>query len=129
MKVILIDHDEALLTIFKTALEKAGFSVVTATEGQDGFEKIKSEKPNIVLLDQILPDMKGNDILKQLKETQETAHIPVAILSNFGQNELIQEAMNLGAFDYILKYQIEPNDLVNKVQGILHDQPEQKMQS
>lgn len=118
-KILLIDDDQAIITVFETALKKNGFEVVTAQDGKTGLEKAKSENPNLILLDQILPDMKGNDILKTLKQDSQTQTIPVAILSNFGQNELVQEAINLGAIDYILKYQIEPEDLVNKLKEVL----------
>lgn len=125
MKVLLIDDDQAILTVFETALKKEGFEVITALDGKTGLEKAKIERPNLILLDQILPDMKGNDLLKTLKQDLITQKIPVAILSNFGQNELVQEAINAGAIDYILKYQIETNDLMEKVKEILKPKSEQ----
>ena len=119
MKVLLIDDDEALLTIFGTALQKNGFETTTASDGKTGIEKAKTDTFDLVLVDQILPDMRGNDIIKALKAEEKMKMTPLLILSNFGQNELIQEAMNFGATDYILKYQIEPDDLVKKVQEVL----------
>lgn len=119
MKILLVDDDEALITVFSTALEKAGYAVITANSGQNGINKAKSEKPDLILLDQVLPDIKGNDALKTLKADADTQAIPVAILSNFGQNELVRDAMNQGATEYILKYQVESTDLVNKVKGLL----------
>lgn len=118
-KILLIDDDKDLSTVFETALKKAGFEVVTAATAEDGLAKVKTENPDLVLLDQILPDLKGNEVLKKLKEDPQTQNIPVALLSNFGQNELIQEAIGQGAADYILKYQIEPQDLVRKVNALL----------
>lgn len=118
-KILLIDDDQELSTVFSTALQKGGFEVVAAVTGEDGLAKVKTENPDLILLDQILPDTKGNEILKKLKEDPKTQNIPVALLSNFGQTELIQEAINQGALDYILKYQIEPEDLVNKVKTML----------
>lgn len=120
-KILLIDDDEALTTVFATALKEAGFEIVTATNGEDGLNKAKTEKPDLILLDQVLPDINGNDVLKSLKENPETQSIPVAMLSNFGQNELVQTALNQGALDYILKYQIEPEDLISKVKTILKE--------
>ncbi len=120
-KLLLVDDDTELLTVFETALKNEGFQVVTAFEGKSGLEKAKTEKPDVIFLDQILPDITGNDILKLLKEEPQTKTIPVAMLSNFGQNELVQEAMNRGAVDYILKYQIETVDLVNKTKTILKE--------
>lgn len=119
MKILLIDDDEALLTIFGTALKKDGFEVVTASDGASGIEKAKADTFDLILVDQILPDIRGNDIVKTLKADEKTKATPLMILSNFGQNELIQEAIGAGALDYILKYQIEPADLVTKVKGVL----------
>jgi DNA-binding response OmpR family regulator len=115
MKILLVDDDESLLTIFTTVLTNDGHTVMTAGNGQAALEKAKNEKPEFVLLDQVLPDIQGNEVLRTLKADLETKNIPVAMLSNFGQNELIQEAINLGAIDYILKYQIEPEDLVQRL--------------
>lgn len=119
MKILLVDDDSALATVFETTLKKEGYDVVLATDGKSGIEKTQAEKPNLILLDQILPDITGNDVLKSLKEDPTTKNIPVAMLSNFGQNELVQDALGSGAVDYILKYQIEPHDLVNKVKEIM----------
>lgn len=121
MKILLVDDDEAIMTVFSTVLQKDGHSIITANNGQNGLDKAKNEKPQLILLDQVLPDIQGNEVLKTLKQDLDTKDIPVAILSNFGQNELIQEAINSGALDYILKYQIEPEDLINKVKELTKD--------
>lgn len=117
-KVLLVDDDQALATVLATALKRAGNDVTVANDGKSGLAKAKSEKPDLILLDQVLPDIAGNEVLKTLKAESETENITVAMLSNFGQNELIQEAMSNGAVDYILKYQIEPQDLVKKVKEL-----------
>ena len=121
MKVLLVDDDEALKAIFQATLQKAGFEVVTAPDGKTGLERAKTEKPEFILLDQILPDMKGNEILATLKEDVELKSIPVAMLSNYGQSELVQDAINHGAVDYILKYQVEPQDLVTKINDLMKE--------
>lgn len=124
-KILLVDDDTELLAVFEAALKKEGFTVIAAYEGKVGLEKAKTEHPDAIFLDQILPDITGNDVLKLLKEDPQTKMIPVAMLSNFGQNELVQEAMNRGAVDYILKYQIETVDLVGKAKGILKETTQQ----
>jgi len=121
MKVLLVDDDEALLTIFQTTLTKDGFEVITAPNGQAGIDKAKTEKPEFILLDQVLPDIQGNEVLSTLKADIETKNIPVAMLSNFGQTDMIQAAINAGALDYILKYQIEPSDLTNKINTLMKE--------
>ena len=120
MKVLLIDDDEDLISIFSSALTKESFIVVSSITGQDGLQKAKSEKPDIILLDQVLPDISGNEILKTLKEDSETKDIPVILLSNFSQEELVKVAIDQGASDYLFKYQVEPKEVVTKVKETLH---------
>jgi DNA-binding response OmpR family regulator len=122
MRVLLVDDDEALLTIYSTSLRTHGYEVITASNGKAGIEKTKTQNPDLVLLDQVLPDIQGNEVLKTLKEDPQTKNVPVAMLSNFGQNELIQTALNYGAVDYILKYQIEPDYLDTKIKEIVKSQ-------
>jgi len=119
MKVLIIDDDENLSAVFETALQKAGLETVFALNGKSGIDKARSEQPNLILLDQVLPDISGNEVLKTLKMDLHTQRIPVLILSNFSQEELVKEAINNGAMDYIFKYQVEPQDLVNKVKQAL----------
>ena len=119
-RVLLIDDDEDLISIFSSALTKESFIVVSSITGQDGLQKAKSEKPDIILLDQVLPDISGNEILKTLKEDSETKDIPVILLSNFSQEELVKVAIDQGASDYLFKYQVEPKEVVTKVKETLH---------
>lgn len=123
MKILLVDDDASLMTVFATTLKGKGYEVVTAANGQEGINKAKTEKPDLIFLDQVLPDIQGNEILKTLKNDLSTKQIPIAMLSNFGQNELIQEAINAGAVDYILKYQIEPQDLDTKIKELTKESP------
>jgi DNA-binding response OmpR family regulator len=119
MKVFFIDDDEDLITIFSTALVKEGFEVAYSLTGTDGLTKVRTEKPDIILLDQVMPDMAGNDVLKTLKQDEETKNIPVILLSNFSQNELVKGAIDQGAIDYLFKYQVEPKDIVAKIKEAL----------
>lgn len=119
MKVLLIDDDEAISTVFSTALSKEGFETVHAANGTDGLAKAKTENPNLILLDEILPDMQGNQVLATLKADEKTKSIPVLILSNFSQEELVKQAINEGAIDYIFKYQAATSDVVGKVKEVL----------
>jgi DNA-binding response OmpR family regulator len=119
MKVFLIDDDENLVNIFSAALTKEGFQTAFSLTGEDGLAKVKVEKPDAILLDQVLPDMSGNDILKTLKADEATKAIPVILLSNFSQEELVKGAIDEGAVDYLFKYQVEPKDVVVKVKEAL----------
>jgi len=119
MKILLVDDDEAITTVFSTALKKEGFETVSAATGKDGLEKARLELPDLILLDQVLPDTQGNEVLSELKKDEKTKEIPVVILSNFSQEELVKQAINEGASDYIFKYQAATSDVVGKVKQIL----------
>lgn len=119
MKVLIIDDDESLSAVFEAALQKNNIETVYSSNGKDGIDKARLEKPDLILLDQVLPDISGNEILKTLKMDSSTQNIPILILSNFSQEELVKEAINNGAMDYVFKYQVEPQDLINKVKQTL----------
>lgn len=119
MKILLIDDDEDLANIFTAALTKEGFETAYELTGEKGIERAKLDKPNLILLDQVLPDLSGNDILKSLKQDETTKQIPVILLSNFSQEELVKGALEQGAVDYLFKYQVEPKDVISKVKQVL----------
>ena len=119
MKVLLVDDDEDLVNIFSAALNKEGLETAYELTGQQGISKAKEIHPDLILLDQVLPDISGNDILKVLKSDESTKMIPVIILSNFSQEELVKGAIDQGALDYLFKYQVEPRDVVAKVKEAL----------
>ncbi len=115
MKILLIDDDQAITETWAMTLQKEGFEVITAPTAKEGIDRAKKDKPDFILLDQVMPDMKGNDALKILKGDPQTKAIPVAMASNYSEESLMQEAIQTGAADYILKFQVEPEDLVNKI--------------
>ena len=121
MKVLIIDDDANITEIWEIILKENGFEVLSAPNGRSGIDQAKAQKPDFILLDQIMPDMRGNDVLKTLKEDPTTSSIPVAMASNYSDTQLMQEAIQQGALDYILKYQIEPLDLVSKIKNLLQE--------
>ena len=119
MKILIVDDDNSLATIISTALEKEGFMTIISPTGRDGIEKARSENPDLILLDQVLPDISGNQVLKELKMDEQVKNIPVLMLSNFSQGDMVNDAINSGAADYIYKYQVEVADIINKVKNNL----------
>lgn len=118
-KILLIDDDVDLTNIFKATLEQGQYQVLLAENGQKGIDLAKQELPHLILLDFILPDANGADVLRKLKADEATKAIPVAILSNFGQEDKIKQTFYNGASDFWLKYQLGPEDLVAKVEALL----------
>ncbi len=125
MKVLLIDDEQAILDVFSAVLTQGGHQVITASNARDGISKAQTDLPNVIFVDQILPDLNGNNVVKTLKETDATKNIPIAVLSNYSQDTMMKEAIAAGAADYILKYQIEPQDLLQKIIQISQSTPKE----
>lgn len=119
MKILIIDDDRNMTDMWTIALRNANFEILVATTAKEGIEKAKAEHPEFILLDQIMPDMKGNDVLRLMKDDPQINTIPVAVVSNYSEEKMMNEAIEAGAVDYILKYQIEPQDLVEKIKVLV----------
>ena len=120
MKTLLIvDDEQQNVSVFHAALSAAGYDVVTAPDGKRALEAIKQKKFDGIILDEMMPDMSGNDVVKVIKANEETKNVPVIILTNYGDDELVKQAMAQGATDYVLKYQMTPNDLADKIKTIV----------
>ena len=118
-RILLVDDEKDTSMVFETVLKQGGYEVGVAADGKSALDTAKTQKFDVILLDQMMPDMGGNDVLQTLKNDPATSPIPVAMLTNFSHDELIKEALNRGAVDYILKYQISHEDLITKVKRIL----------
>ncbi len=118
MKKILIIEDDLLLgDVLTQKLTSEGFEVVLASDGLKGYEKIKSFKPDLILLDIILPTMNGYEILEGKQKDPAMAYIPVIIISNSGQPVEINRALALGVKDYLVKAQFDPEEVLTKVRA------------
>jgi DNA-binding response OmpR family regulator len=120
-KILFVEDDSGFYSIFSAALEMNGYSVVHVAEGSRALQRAIDEQPDLILLDIILPGMSGLDILAQLKETEETKKIKVIMLTNFGTDDNVKRAMDLGADDYLMKYNVVPSELPAKIASVLGD--------
>lgn len=114
-KIFFVEDDEGFYNIFSVPLKMKGYDIVRVSEGNSAVERIITEKPDLVLLDIVLPGMSGLDILKELREREETQSTVVIMLTNFGSDENISRAMEYGANDYLMKYNIVPSELPDKI--------------
>ncbi|MEK7124281.1 MAG: response regulator [Patescibacteria group bacterium] len=118
--VFLVEDDSAIIDIYQTAMKKADFDVEVISLGQDVISKIKSiqaeesKKPDIILLDLILPDMNGAEILEELKKNSQTKNIPVFVISNQQEEESMQ-ALKSKPDKFIMKANITPTQLVELI--------------
>lgn len=118
-KILLIEDDSFLADIYLTKFKEAGFEIKIARDGENGIIKTKEEKPDLILLDIVLPRRDGLEVLRDLKQEKSTKKIPVVVFSNLGQKQDIEKALQRGAVDYIVKSQYTPAEVVSKVKKIL----------
>lgn len=115
LKIVLIEDDEILAKVVYEELCDADFDVFQAFDGEEGLKLVRSEKPDLVLLDLILPKKYGFDVLEELKKSPVTRNIPVIVLTMLGRDDDIKKGLRLGANDYIVKSQHAVGEIVDKV--------------
>lgn len=102
-KILLADDEEDIKIVIKIYLESKGHTVVTAFDGLDAIDKAESEKPDLILLDIMMPIMNGFEVCSRLKENKATASIPIVMLSAASQKDSVEKGLSVGAVDYIIK--------------------------
>ena len=118
-KILIIEDDRFLRELIARKLTDEGFETLEAGEGEQGLKKIKEEKPDLVLLDLILPSIDGFEVLSRMKEDAKVSSIPVIILSNLGQREEVERGLKSGAIDYLIKAHFTPGEIIEKIKGVL----------
>lgn len=119
IKILLVEDDQDLQEMYETKFAMEGFEVVKAENGAEALNKVDLEKPRIVLLDIVMPEVDGFQTLRDLRVNPKTKDIPVILLTNLGQEGDIKRGMELGAADYLIKANFTPNEVVAKVKKIL----------
>lgn len=114
-KIFLIEDNPSLVKVYKQRLEKEGFEVIVSASGGEAVQRVNEERPDLIILDLILPEKSGFEILRELKESASTKDIPVLVLSVLEQQRDIDEAKRLGATEYLMKPETALDDLVEHV--------------
>lgn len=117
-KILLVEDEQDILQLVKHYLEKEGFRPVTAMSGLEALKKVKEEKPDLVVLDLMLPEMDGLDVCKRLRSTPDTAMLPILILTAKAEESDTIVGLELGADDYVTK-PFSPKTLVARVKALL----------
>ncbi|MCX8036356.1 MAG: response regulator [Candidatus Sumerlaeia bacterium] len=117
-RILLADDEEDIKTVVAMFLEAQGYEVITAFDGLDALEKVRTEKPDLILLDIMMPVLDGFEVCKRLKENEDTARIPIVILSAAAHVESVNRGLKAGAKDYIVK-PFEPEKLVEKIEQFI----------
>ncbi|MFN2569076.1 MAG: PleD family two-component system response regulator [Candidatus Dormibacteria bacterium] len=109
--VLLIEDDPAVVEMYKMKLELDGYRVNIAADGDEGLARAMELQPDIIFLDLRLPKKDGFEVLRELRQNDATRATPVIILSNYGQRELIERGLTLGANEFLIKAQTTPTSL------------------
>jgi len=113
--ILLAEDDNMISTMYKTKMEAEGFDVLLADNGADALELATKEKPDLILLDIIMPQLDGFSVLGKLKGDSKTKHIPTIMLTNLGTDEDVAKGQEMGAVDYLVKANLTPTEVLAKI--------------
>ncbi len=119
LKILVVEDDKFLRELITQKLAREGYNVKEAVDGEEGVIKVKEEKPDLILLDLILPGIDGFEVLAKIKEDPELESIPVVILSNLGQRDDVERGLKLGAVDFLIKAHFTPGEIVEKIEEVI----------
>lgn len=114
-KLLLIEDDKFLVKFFGYKLKKLGYSIILLEDGFNALKVVKKEKPNLIMLDLLLPKKNGFEVLSELKKTKEVKSIPVIVVSRLGMKSDIEKVLKLGATKYLVKSESTFNDIARAV--------------
>jgi len=121
ISVLIVEDDKFLRGLIGEKLRKEHYTVFEAIDGKEGLEKIKSEKPTIVLLDLVIPETDGFEFLRIIAEDKEVNATPIIVLSNLGSKEDIERARSLGAKDFLVKANYTPSEIIAEIKKIISE--------
>lgn len=119
LKVLIAEDDQFLANAYKLKLKKAGFEILVVSDGEEALEAMSSFKPDVVLLDLIMPNLDGFTFLSQVQKDDSMKNVPIIVASNLGQKEDIQKAKELGARDYVIKSDMSLEELIAKLERLV----------
>ena len=119
-KILVVEDEEFLRDMYQVKLQEEGYDVFGAHNGKMGISLAELEQPNLILLDIIMPDVDGYEMLERLKKNSRTKSIPVIIFSNLSQKEEIEKGFKLGAADFVIKTSVTPGEIADKVKQQLN---------
>ena len=114
-KILIIEDEEIILNLLQKKLLKEGFDVLIARDGAAGLELMKEKNPDLILLDIIMPQKGGFEVMEEMQKDREIRKIPVIVISNSGQPIELDRAQKLGAKDWLIKTEFDPREVVEKV--------------
>ena len=118
-KILIVEDDNFVAEVYSTKLLEMGHEVIIASNGEEGLALAREKKPDLVLLDIIMPVMGGIEMLAELKKDDNLKNIPVILLTNVGERESIKKVQELGVEDYLIKSHFTPAEVIEKIKSLL----------
>lgn len=118
-KILLVEDEEIMIDLLQKKLTKEGYDVSVARDGEEGLRLMRETKPDLILLDVIMPKMGGFEVMEEMNKDPELRTIPVVIISNSGQPVELDRAKQLGAKDWLIKTEFDPKEVLEKVKNII----------
>ncbi len=124
-RLLLVEDEIFIRELYEKVLGGAGYDVESSQDGQDGLNKAKAGKHDMILLDIMLPKMTGIDVLKEIRKdpSDYLKTVPIFLLTNLGQESIIKEAFKIGANGYLLKAKYLPNQILNEIEAFFKNNP------
>ena len=114
-KILLIEDEEIIYELLQRKLGQQGYEVDVAKDGEEGMDKVRAAKPDLVLLDIVMPKKGGFEVMEELQKDENLNDIPVIVISNSGQPVELDKAKALGARDWLIKTEFDPQEVIEKV--------------
>jgi len=119
LRVCIVEDEKMILETYQVKLEKEGYEVFIAENGVEGYEIIKDAKPDIALIDMMMPNKSGIDLIKQLRKDSEFSNLPIIIVTNVDEQKMIEKTYDLDVSFYLTKAKYEPSDVARIVREVL----------
>jgi len=116
-KILIVEDEEVMINLLERKLSQEGYKVETARDGEEGLGKMKKDKPDLVLLDIIMPRKGGFEVMEEMQKDKQLKDIPVIVISNSGQPVELDKAKELGAQDWLIKTEFDPQEVIEKVKN------------
>ena len=114
-RILIIEDEELIINLLQKKLIKEGYEVFVARDGEEGLKTMKEKKPDLILLDIVMPKMGGFEVMEAMEKDKNVRDIPVIVISNSGQPVELDRAQRLGAKDWLIKTEFDPQEVLNKV--------------
>lgn len=125
-KILIIEDEKVLLDVLEKKLASQGYEIETASDGESGLDEMRQVRPDLILLDIVMPKKDGFEVLAEMDKDKSLSGIPVIIISNSGQSVEIDKALKFGVRDYLIKTEFDPEEVLEKIVKVLGPAPLKK---